>query len=304
MVVEARLRSTERRIATANGLEVRERVVDIASPPGRVRLLESGVGDPVLFMNGISAPGIGMAALAGLLPGHQHLLVDLPGHGLSPPHPWHGAPVRQQAVTVLTELLDGLGFDQVTLVGNSLGGLFSLWLALDQPSRVARAVIVGQPAVAFAGARGDLIMAMVSAPVFGRMATWGMRLPTPRSSARWMVRGAFGHHAARAVSNDIIDAHFLPMRVPGQAASFRSLQRRLTAGRTPRPEHQLTDAELRSFTVPLLFVWGDDDAFLSPIVGGPSVAKIPTARLVTMPGGHFPWYDDPDRCASLVAEGL
>jgi pimeloyl-ACP methyl ester carboxylesterase len=56
--------------------------------------------------------------------------------------------------------------------------------------------------------------------------------------------------------------------------------------------------------VPLLFVWPENDRFLAPAVGKPSVDKIPTARFVTMPGGHFPWYDDPDRCASLVAEGL
>ena len=41
-----------------------------------------------------------------------------------------------------------------------------------------------------------------------------------------------------------------------------------------------------------------------PAAGKPSVDKIPTARFVTMPGGHFPWYDDPDQCAALVAEGL
>ena len=304
MGVEAKLRATERRVAAANGCELQERLVDIASPPGQVRVLETGEGDPVLFMNGISAPGIGMAPLAGRLPGHRHLLVDLPGHGLSPPYLWQGRPVREQAVNVLDGVLDGLGIDRVTLVGNSLGGLFSLWFALDQPSRVARAVLVGQPAVAFAGARGDLIMGVVSAPVLGRMVTWGMRLPTPRLSARWMVRGAFGAPAARSVSNDIIDVHLLSMRVPGQAASFRSLQRRLTVGRTPRAEHRLTDAELASFEVPLLFVWGEDDAFLDPAAGKPSVDKIPTASFVTMPGGHFPWYDDPDRCATLVAKGL
>jgi pimeloyl-ACP methyl ester carboxylesterase len=54
----------------------------------------------------------------------------------------------------------------------------------------------------------------------------------------------------------------------------------------------------------LLFVWPENDRFLAPAVGKPSVDKIPTARFVTMPGGHFPWYGDPDRCASLVAEGL
>ena len=304
MGVEARLREVERRVAAVNGLDVQERWVDIASPPVRVRVLEAGTGDPVLFINGISSPGIGMAALAGRLPGHRLLLIDLPGHGLSPPYLWQGAPIREQAVNVIAGVLDGSGIDQVTLVGNSLGGLFSLWFALDRPSRVARAVLVGQPAVALAGARANLTMVMLAAPVIGRLATWAARLPSPRFSARLVVRDGAGAHAARSVSADVIDLHRLPMRLPGQAASFRSLLRRLLHGRTPRPENVLTDAELRSFTVPLLFVWSDDDRFLAPAAGKPSVDKIPGARFITMPGGHFPWYDDSDRCASLVAEGL
>jgi pimeloyl-[acyl-carrier protein] methyl ester esterase len=245
-----------------------------------------------------------MAPLAGRLPGRRLLLVDLPGHGLSPPYLWQGAPVREQAVHVIAGVLDGLGIDRVTLVGNSLGGLFSMWFALDRPSRVARAVLVGQPAVAFAAARADLIMGVLTTPALGRLATWSMRLPTPRFSARWALREAAGAHAARLLSNDLVDMHALPMRLPGMAASFRALQRRLVVGRTPRTENVLTDAELRSFTVPLLFVWPEDDRFLAPAAGKPSVDKIPTARFVTIPGGHFPWYDDPDRCAALVAEGL
>jgi pimeloyl-ACP methyl ester carboxylesterase len=302
--VEARVRAIERRVATANGLDMQERWVDLASPRVRVRVLESGAGDPGLFINGISAPGIGMAPLAGRLPGRRHLLIDLPGHGLSPPYLWQGAPVREQAVSVISGVLDGLGIDQVTLVGNSLGGLFSLWCALDRPSRIARAVIVGQPAVAIAGSKGDLTMGVLTTPVLGRVATWIARLPAPRFQARWGLRQAAGAHAVRLVSDDLVDLHVLPMRLPGQAASFRSLLRRLLDGRTPRPENILTDAELCSLTVPLLFVWPEDDRFLGPAAGKPSVDKIPTARFVTMRGGHFPWYDDPNRCASLVAGGL
>ena len=298
------MRATEQRVAAANGIDVQERWVDIASPSVRVRVLEAGSGDPVIFINGISAPGIGMAPLAGRLPGHRHLLIDLPGHGLSPPYFWQGAPLREQAVNIVAGVLDGLDIDQATLVGNSLGGLFSLWFALDRPSRISRAVIVGQPAVAIRGARGSPIMGMLAAPLLGRVVTWMARLPAPRFSARLALRDGAGAHAARQVSNDIVDLHALPMRLPGQATSFRSLQKRLIVGRTPRPEHVLTDDELRSFTVPLLFVWPDDDRFLGPAAGKPSVDKIPTARFVTMPGGHFPWYDDPDRCAALVADGL
>jgi 2-hydroxy-6-oxonona-2,4-dienedioate hydrolase len=303
--VEARLQAVEQRLAAANGLDVQERWVDVVSPAVRVRVLESGTGDPVLFINGISAPGIGMAALAGRLPGHRVLLVDLPGHGLSPPYLWHGAPVREQAVNIIAGVLDGLGIDQVTLVGNALGGMFSLWFALDRPTRVARVVLVGMPAGAIPGPRADLGMGVFTAPVLGRAATWMARVPLPRSVVRRGLRSTVaGADTARSLSDDIVDMHLLSLRVPGQAASYRSLLRRLLVGRTPRPELLLTDAELASFTVPLLFVWPEDDQFLAPAAGKPSVDKIPTARFVTTPGGLFAWYDDPDRCAALVAEGL
>ena len=304
MGVEARLRAVEGRLAAANELEVQERWVDVASPPVRVRVLESGEGDPVLFINGISAPGIGMAALAGRLPGYRHLLVDLPGHGLSPPYLWQGAPVREQAVNVIAGVLVGLGIDQVTLVGCALGGLFSLWFALDRPSRVAHVVLVGQPAGAIAGARADLPMGMLTAPGLGRVAMGMARVPLPRSVGRMGLRPTVGADGARSLSDDIVDLHLLSGRLPGQFASYRSLLRRLLVGRTPRPEHILSDAELASFTVPLLFVWPEDDRFLTPAAGKPSVDKIPTARFVTTPGGLFAWYDDPDQCAALVAEGL
>ena len=45
------------------------------------------------------------------------------------------------------------------------------------------------------------------------------------------------------MSDDLVDMHLLSLRLPGQAASFRSLQRRLLHGRTPRPAHILADAE-------------------------------------------------------------
>lgn len=302
--VEARFRATEARVAAANGLDVQERWVDLGSPPVRVRVLESGTGDPVLFINGISAPGIAMAPLAGRLPGHRLLLVDLPGHGLSSPYLWQGAPVREQAVDVIAGVLDGLGIDRVSLVGNALGGMFSLWVALDRPTRVARAVLVGLPGGAIAGARGDFGMGVFTAPVLGRVASAMGRLPMPRSVVRVGLRPTVNADTARSLPDDIVDLHRLAMRVPGQAASYRSLLRRLFVGRTARPELVLTDAELADFTMPLLFVWGEDDQFLAPAAGKPSVDKIPTARFMTTPGGLFAWYDDPDRCAELVATGL
>ena len=54
----------------------------------------------------------------------------------------------------------------------------------------------------------------------------------------------------------------------------------------------------------MLFVRAESNRYLSPAAGKPNVDKIPTARLVTMPGGNFPWYEDPDRCAALAGDDL
>src|SRR6185295_1354483 len=150
---------------------------------------------------------------------------------------------------IIAGVLDGLGIDQVKLVGNALGGMFSLWFALDRPTRVARVVLVGMPAGAIPGPRADLGMGVFTAPVLGRAATWMTRVPLPRSVVRMGLRSTVaGADAARSLSDDIVDMHLLSLRVPGQAASYRSLLRRLLVGRTPRPEQVLTDAELASFT--------------------------------------------------------
>ncbi len=43
--------------------------------------------------------------------------------------------------------LDALGLQRAVLVGNSMGGLFSIWFALEHPERVAGIVLPGTPAV-------------------------------------------------------------------------------------------------------------------------------------------------------------
>ena len=287
------------------GLEPRERWVDVADPAVRVRVQEFGDGPPVVYVNGIATPGMGFAPLLGRLhPGFRSVVVDLPGHGLSPPYRWPGPPVRGQAVAVLKGVLDGLAIEKAAFVANSLGGMFVLALALDAPERLTRAVLVGDPGVALPGARGNRSMGVLDAPLVGRVAQWGLRLPSPRFFAEAVMADAIGRGAARALSKDLLDLHTLPLRLPGHARSVRSLLRRGLKGRRPRPENVLTGPEMASVTTPLLFVWGQDDVFLSPEAGRASVEAIPSARLVGMPGGHQPWMDDADLCAQLVLPGL
>ncbi|GGS97924.1 alpha/beta hydrolase [Planobispora rosea] len=295
-----RIRAAERRVAAAYGLTMTEHTVVLGDPPVRVRVLAAGSGEPVVYVNAVSAPAMGLAPLAAQLPGYRHLLLDLPGHSLAEPYRWRDRPVRDLAVGVLTGTLEALGLRRAAIVGSSLGGLFALWAAIDAPARLSRAAIVGAPATALPGTRGTAAMAAMTSAVRGPAAQWSMRLPWPRSVARAALAEAVGTGAAHGMSDDLLDLYHLPLRLPGQAASYRALLGRLMRGRAPRPENVLTDTELAGITTPLLFVWGEQDVFCPPRAGSASVAKIPRARLTAVPGGHSPWLDDAGRCAAPI----
>ncbi|GAA1317012.1 alpha/beta fold hydrolase [Pseudonocardia xinjiangensis] len=302
--LEERIRAVETRVSAAYGLSMTERLISLEYPPVQLRVQATGAGLPVIYVNGISAPGMGFAPLVAQLPGHRHLLLDLPGHGLAPPYRWQGRSLRELAVQVLTRTVDELGLERAAVVGSSLGGLFTLWTAIDAPARLSRAVIVGAPATALPGTRVTASMAAMASPVRGRVAQLSMRLPSPRFVARAALADAIGTVAAQCMSDDLVDLHRLPLRLRGQAASYRALLRRLLNGPTPCPENVLTDEELASITTPLLFVWGEQEKFCSPELGRPSVAKVPRARLAVVPGGHNPWFDDVARTATPICAFL
>src|SRR5689334_19835632 len=123
------LRDAERRLFDAHHLEVRERFLELPAPRMRARVLEAGEGPPLLHVHGGGAFGALMAPLAAAIPGRRHLMIDRPGFGLSDLVPI-GPSLRAHAVQFLDSILGALGLDSVDVVANSMGGLWSLWLAL------------------------------------------------------------------------------------------------------------------------------------------------------------------------------
>jgi pimeloyl-ACP methyl ester carboxylesterase len=77
-----RYRQTEQALWRHYGLEPKERFIVLQSPAVRLRILEVGSGEPVLFVHGTVGPG-GWPALVRELPGYRCLLLDRPGWGFS-----------------------------------------------------------------------------------------------------------------------------------------------------------------------------------------------------------------------------
>lgn len=101
----------------------------------------------VLFIHGSGPGASGYSNFQGNFPwfamqGFRCLVPDLPGYGLSS-KPADQAYVLDFFVQAMVEFLDALNVQNCTIVGNSLGGAIAMKLALDQPRRVSRLVLMG-----------------------------------------------------------------------------------------------------------------------------------------------------------------
>jgi len=99
---------------------------------------------PLVHVHGFAVSGSYLLPTARALAGRATTLVpDLPGYGRSAA--WGHALGIPSLAWALIEVLDGLGLEQVVLVGNSMGGPVSLEVAHSAPERVA-GVVLASPA--------------------------------------------------------------------------------------------------------------------------------------------------------------
>jgi pimeloyl-ACP methyl ester carboxylesterase len=119
------------------------------------------------MLNGIGTPAAMWAPLMAELTDFQLFAVDLPGYGLTDTKRGFTDNYKHNAVRFLADVCDGLGLDKPSFVANSLGSLWTSWLALEQPKRVAAMVHVGCPAIVL-DTSAPLQMRLLSIKPFGR----------------------------------------------------------------------------------------------------------------------------------------
>src|SRR5918997_4962927 len=118
---------------------VEERSVDVDGLP--IHYLSAGEGPPLVLLHGAGDNALDWRwMLPALARTHRVYAPDLPGS------PDSARPVADYSSAFferfITGFLDALGIERATFVGNSLGGLISLHLALSEPSRVDALVLV------------------------------------------------------------------------------------------------------------------------------------------------------------------
>lgn len=104
-----------------------------------------GTGEAVVFIHGSGPGASGHSNFKRNYPqfaaaGYRAIVPDLPGYGASDKP--QTAYTLDFFVEALLGLLDALDIQRCTLVGNSLGGAIAIAIALRQPQRVARLVLM------------------------------------------------------------------------------------------------------------------------------------------------------------------
>jgi len=275
-------------------IDWRPHLRSVELPGGLVNYVEIGEGPPIVFVHGISGSWQNwLENLPHFGRSHRAIAVDLPGFGSSPMPSW---PIDMPSYgRLLHDLCEKLGLGrEVTLVGNSMGGLVAAEAVLAEPGRFNRLVLVSAA---------------------GFINTW---LPHQRGVATSRAWDTFGANVGAAA--DFIVTHPLArwltfrfaIRYPSRLRK-ELLWEQVNSG-VPCPgftdslaaviEYDARD-RLEEIEIPVMIVWGFEDWVISAAAALSYHRRIPHSRLeIFEHTGHVPQLERPERFNALLDEFL
>jgi pimeloyl-ACP methyl ester carboxylesterase len=226
---------------------------------------------------------------------HRVLVPDLLGHGDSA-KPRGDYSLGAHAAG-LRDLLIALGEERATVVGHSLGGGIAMQFAYQFAERVERLALVSSGGL---GREVSLLLRAAALPGAGRV--------LPLVAAPWLL-GA-GAATARALGRVGLRAGSDLSGMAQGIASLGSVEARAAFIATVQsvidPGGQRVNASDRLYLaaeVPTLIVWGERDPMIPVAHAHSAHAAMPGSRLELFEdAGHFPFHDDPERFAAVLAD--
>jgi magnesium chelatase accessory protein len=250
-----------------------------------------GAGEPLLLLHGTGASSHSFRALAPLLAARYAVIVpDLPGHGFS-----ERLPGARQSLDGICEalgaLLGALGLRPAFAAGHSAGAALAVHMTLT--GRIAPRALAslngallpwrGLPAVVFA----PLARLMAGAPLVSRLFAW--RAGAQSAVAR-LVAGT-----GSVLDAEGVEWYARLVRNPAHVAGALAMMANWDLAALER--------DLPRLAVPLLLVVGGNDRTVPPRDAALVAARVPHARLVSLPGlGHLAHEECPRRVAELLLE--
>ena len=270
-------------------------MTEIGIPAGVLEIEDRGSGDPVLFINPFMTNLRHWHKVVPLLEGRMRCITPTFPHG-SHRHAMRGdADLSPPGLAkIVIDVLDALGIEQATLVGNDTGGAVAQVAAATYPERVSRLVLTSCDAYDVFPPRMFAYLKFVAA-VPG--ATWvlsqSLRIP---GVAQLPI--AYGWVTKSPIDRDVLRSYIEPL----WQRDVRRDVVKVIKGLDPRHTQDAAQ-RLRSFDGPVLVAWGAEDRFFPRRLAERLANEIPNARLEIVEGARtFVPEDAPERLADLIAK--
>jgi 2-hydroxy-6-oxo-octa-2,4-dienoate hydrolase len=225
---------------------------------------DAGTGAPVMLLHG-SGPGVSAwtnwkRVIPALATEFRVLAPDMAGFGYTERQPDLRLDIKTW-VKHLIALLDALGIERTSLIGNSFGGSLALAAAARFPDRFDRLVLMGTPCGAF-------------------VMTPGLRAGWDYVPDRAVMRATMAHfpYDPACITDELVEDRYRASLIPGAQEGLRKLLvQPADSGDTPlsgMPEHVVAE-----ISHPTLVLHGREDR-VNPVERGIKLGRaMPNAEL-------------------------
>ena len=274
---------------------VEERNIDVGGLP--IHYLAAGEGPPLVLLHALGESALDWRwVLPALAHTNRVYAPDLPGFGYSAKPSAEYSP--DFFARFVSAYLDALGLDRTAVVGNSIGGLAALRLALSAPARVDA-------------------LGLVASAGLGREITYALRLPTlPGYGEAAVAWGKTPMGAFQRAWSRVPLLFGRPERVPGEwiteqtqiaqllgftEATMVALRAQVDMG----GQREVLVDQLPHLGMPTLIIWGERDRVFPYAQGQKAAFSLRQGVFELIPScGHLPHVEQPERFVSTLGEFL
>lgn len=253
----------------------------------RIESLVAGAGQPLVLLHGDGESAFDWTWVAPRLASQYRVFApNLPGYGDSDKPDVHYTIDFYHSF--LKDYLSTLGLERVLLVGNSMGGLIALSLALTEPESVAALALVDSAGL---GRALSPILAAQALPAAGELIMAWSKTPLGAMQLAWSRASLLFANPLQAPASWIREQERLA-EMPGcLRATISSLRNDLCFGL----QCILKLNDLERLSMPVKVIWGQQDRILPLYQAFAAAGRAGQGPPAVISGaGHIPHVESPD----------
>ena len=261
------------------------------------RYLAAGEGPPLVMLHALGENALDWSwVLPARSRSHRIYAPDLPGIT------GDGGGVADYSsatfASFLAGFLDALAIERAAIVGNSLGGLVALRLALSNPACVSALCLVDSAGL---GRTVSYALRAPTPPGYGEVAIAWTKTPPGGAGRAWMRANLLFARPHLVPAEWLAEQRRLARRRGFLEAALAALRAQIAPG----GQREVLLEDLPSLTMPTLVIWGTRDRVFPKRQAQIAADRLKERSLAFIPDcGHLPQVERPDRFAAVLSRFL